>query len=144
MGKKYFSPSNFGFYIEDFKDTYKKFNNWPLDLVELTEQDFQEYSINSVPIGKQLSFSNGHLAWVNRLIPEILPHEAVQMELTWVESAINEAREGLEKVQDSDPEAVGTVADWRAYRKALRAWSEHENFPVKRYRPVPPVASKEK
>lgn len=45
----------------------------------------------------------------------------------------------LNKVQDSDAQAVGSVTQWRDYRKALRAWPEHEDFPDESKRPVSPL-----
>ena len=46
----------------------------------------------------------------------------------------------LNKVQDTDPQAKGTVSQWREYRKALRAWPENKDFPNKGKRPVSPDA----
>ena len=61
-------------------------------------------------------------------------------ERLWRDAELARADIELNKVQDSDPKAVGTVAGWREYRKALRAWPEHKDFPNKEKRPVPPDA----
>ena len=61
-------------------------------------------------------------------------------EKAWRDSELIRADIELYKVQDSDPKAVGTVAGWREYRKALRAWPEHKDFPNKEKRPVSPDA----
>ncbi len=61
-------------------------------------------------------------------------------ELAWIDAELNRSRDGLEKAQDSDPSAVGTESEWRAYRVALRAWPQSENFPVETHRPIAPDA----
>lgn len=59
-------------------------------------------------------------------------------ELIWRESQLKIADYELNKVQDSDPKAVGTVGEWRAYRKELRSWPESSQFPNKESRPASP------
>jgi len=44
----------------------------------------------------------------------------------------------LFKVQDADPKSACSVSDWRAYRKLLRGWPEHGDFPNKEFRPTAP------
>ena len=61
-------------------------------------------------------------------------------ERQWRDAELARADIELFKVQDSDPKAVGSVADWRQYRKELRAWPEHEGFPSKANRPKAPDA----
>jgi len=61
-------------------------------------------------------------------------------ERVWRDAELARADVELFKVQDSDPKAVGSVADWRQYRKELRAWPEHEGFPSKANRPKAPDA----
>lgn len=56
----------------------------------------------------------------------------------WRDIELVRADYELNKVQDSDPKSVGTVGDWRAYRKALRGLTEMEGFPVSHVRPVAP------
>lgn len=60
-------------------------------------------------------------------------------ERDWRDSELIRSDVELYKVQDSDPKAVGTVAGWREYRKALRSWPEHKDFPNKESRPVSPL-----
>lgn len=46
----------------------------------------------------------------------------------------------IAKVEDDDPDAIGTVEDWRNYRKALRLWVEGKpGFPFGT-RPISPRA----
>lgn len=59
-------------------------------------------------------------------------------ERAWRDAELVRADEELNKVQDADPKAKGTVGDWRNYRKNLRAYPESEGFPNKESRPVSP------
>lgn len=58
-------------------------------------------------------------------------------ERLWRNGELVRADEELNKVQDADPKAVGTVAQWREYRRALRNYPETDNF-VTCTRPVSP------
>ena len=61
-------------------------------------------------------------------------------ERLWRDAELTRADIELCKVQDSDPKAVGTVAGWREYRKALRSWPQSVDFPDTSKRPVAPDA----
>lgn len=69
--------------------------------------------------------------------PETSP---TYLERLWRNKEISRADVELNKVQDSDPKAKGTVAEWREYRKQLRAWPSTKGFPNKQYRPKAPDA----
>lgn len=86
------------------------------DLIQLTEDDIKKHQAD-----KSLDVQ----AYIERY---------------WRDSELIRSDIELYKVQDSDPKAVGTVAGWREYRKALRAWPEHKDFPNKEKRPVSPDA----
>lgn len=58
-------------------------------------------------------------------------------ERQWRNAELIRADEELNKVQDADPKAVGTVGQWREYRKNLRAYPESEGF-SSGVRPVSP------
>lgn len=60
------------------------------------------------------------------------------VEMSWLDVELIRAGNELDKVQDSDPKSVGSVSDWRSYRKALRSWPEHKDFPSKDFRPISP------
>jgi len=68
------------------------------------------------------------------------PEQFYMVELSWVQSELARARDELDKVQDGDTKADGSVLDWRSYRKNLRAWGEHKDFPQKEFRPKAPDA----
>jgi len=61
----------------------------------------------------------------------------------WVETEQARITEELNKVQDSDPKATGTVSEWRTYRKSLRAWYEQPSFPDEQTKPIAPDSYKE-
>lgn len=65
---------------------------------------------------------------------------AESQERSWRDVELIRADIELNKVQDSDPKSKGSVSAWREYRKALRAWPEHQDFPDKSKRPVAPDA----
>lgn len=56
----------------------------------------------------------------------------------WRNLELKRADIELNKVQDSDPKAKGTVSAWREYRKALRDLPEHSLFPDTQARPTAP------
>lgn len=68
----------------------------------------------------------------------VVPADLENIERCWRDEQLLKADLELYKVQDADPKAVGTVAEWREYRKLLRAWPENSNFPNKSYRPLMP------
>ena len=88
----------------------------PKDLTPLSDSDIEKHQ--SITFETNLSYT----------------------ERAWRDSELIRSDIELYKVQDSDPKAVGIVAGWREYRKALRAWPEHKDFPNKEKRPVSPDA----
>ena len=50
-------------------------------------------------------------------------------EQAWAHSELARSDIELAKVQDSDPRAIGTVGNWRTYRKALRDMNTLDGFP---------------
>lgn len=70
-------------------------------------------------------------AYVESLAPGI--------ERAWRDSELSRADKELLKAEDG--EGVGEPSDWRAYRKALRAYPDTEGFPLKpENRPTAPDA----
>lgn len=55
----------------------------------------------------------------------------------WRNSELQRADIVLLKIQDGMPN-LGTVADWRKYRVALRTWPDVEGFPSAESRPTAP------
>lgn len=59
-------------------------------------------------------------------------------EKSWRDLELSRADIELNKVQDGV--GIGTVAQWRSYRTALRDWPKHDRFPQEDFRPVAPDA----
>ena len=125
----FYSATTNGFYLKDPK-------NLP-DVVEVSDNVYKELFIGQ---GQGKVISPDSAGYPVLKYPQQDLEDAELMEALWVKSEIDRAREELEKVQDSDPKAIGSVSDWRVYRKALRQWSENGNFPNKEFRPKAPDA----
>lgn len=80
-----------------------------------------------------MTYDNGGFYWVQES-QEILESR----EKAWRDAELVRADEELNKVQDSDPKAKGTVSEWREYRKLLRGLPEATGFPNKESRPTSP------
>lgn len=134
--KFFYSKTTNTFYPEEFKDIYQKNLSWPKDAVEVEYSIFKEYGETTAPTGKiRKPDSDGMPVWTDL---EISLEHLYLAEESWVKSELDRAAEELNKVQDSDPKAIGTVADWRAYRRALRAWPDSEDYPETSKRPISP------
>ena len=128
MTKFYYDPESKGFYQTDFHKII------PKTAVEITDK-FRWELINGQSTGKEISFEQGVISLEDK---EFKLTEIFSLERDWRDAQLTYADIELNKVQDSDPKAIGSVSDWRAYRKALRAWPEHKDFPNKDKRPVSP------
>lgn len=127
--KYYFRPKSLDFYLSGFHTTI------PEDVVEVTTKDFLTYGVGIAPVGMTRHWDGEKITWKQEVHPE---SELYKKERDWRNSELLRSDIELNKVQDSDPKAVGTVSDWRAYRKALRAWPEHSGFPNTDLRPTSP------
>lgn len=125
--KVFYSPSSNGFYHEGLQ------KDFPLDKIELTQERYN-YLMGGISLGQIIVVKEGVLTLAERPPLDSSP----QLEHLWIDSEMHRIREEIEKVQDTDPGAVGTVSAWRTYRKALRVWCEDINFPNKAFRPTSP------
>ncbi len=132
-----FSPTTLSFYPKDLIKSYRDSNSLPEDVFVVDDYVFSTYGLSTPPVNKTRGFVDGNICWVD---VEISKEQLSVIECAWVENELIRARDQLEKVQDADPRAVGTVSQWREYRKALRAWPEHPDFPNKDKRPTAPDA----
>lgn len=133
--KYYYSPKQDAIYPGEYKEHYKRVNSWPADATEISVAIFEEFSLSTPPEGYKRGWDGVCLVW--RPVyksPLDLPKE----ERVWRNAELIRADIVLNKVQDSDPKAVGSVSDWRNYRKSLRAWPEHQDFPKTEFRPKAP------
>lgn len=132
----YFSAKNNVFYPEELKKLYG--NSWPDDLIEVSLDEWEEYGQTFAPQGKTRGSLDGRPFWVD--IPAVSSHTYENLERVWRNSELERSDIQLNKVQDSDPKAKGSVSDWRNYRKALRELPNHKDFPNKSARPSAPDA----
>lgn len=131
-----YSPSTNSFYDPELKDRYEASDSLPSDVKEVEDQVFLDYGLSTPPTGKvRKSDVEGNPIWADAPPPS--KEKLIQLEKNWISEELARATEELEKVQDADPKAVGTVADWRTYRKALRAYLESDPLSAD-VRPVSP------
>lgn len=102
----------------------------------------EKYEIGEEKEGKKYNGIGEIPEWLSKTLPPPSPEEIleqqIQEERVWRNAELSRADIELNKVQDSDPNAVGIVGDWRTYRKELRAWPESPDFPDSTKRPVAP------
>jgi len=127
----YISKSTSAFYIEDINSFI------PEDAVKISFTLYKEL-LNGCLSGKSVFWDEGNNPYL--VSSTLTIDQLVCLEKDWVTNQLSYATEELNKVQDSDPNAKGSVADWRSYRKSLRAWHTHLDFPNKEFRPVAPGA----
>ncbi|MBJ9237124.1 hypothetical protein GHV37_21035 [Citrobacter koseri] len=61
--KYYFSAATLGFYTNVLKDKYDAAGSWPVDAVEITEEEWEEFTVPPDD-GRVLGVDeNGHPAW---------------------------------------------------------------------------------
>lgn len=131
----YYSNKNSGFYDSEIHG-----KNIPADCIEIDEKLYLDLFQGQASGKSIVGDEHGRPCLVPRIVSTVTSGQLVAFEGVWTAAEIDRVRYELEKVQDSDPGAIGTVAAWRDYRKALRAWNEHENFPNNEYRPTAPDA----
>ncbi len=130
--KIYFNKTNIALYVDDIHKTI------PSGSVEITQEQYKAL-LDGQSQGKQIgSDENGNPILVAP--PAITQTQLIYKERVWRDGELMRSDIELNKVQDADSKAVGSVSDWRSYRKALRALPEHPLFPAIEARPVAPDA----
>lgn len=130
-----FSKTTLSFYPTELLELYKDAGTLPSDLVEVNEDTY-----NTIRTG----LSVGKVVTVNHKgVPSVVDYkpnktDLIAIEKSWRDSELFRADVELNKVQDGDNGTVGTVTEWRKYRKELRAWPENPSFPSKVARPIAP------
>src|SRR5690554_636524 len=117
----FYSKQTGGFYDPEIHG-----NNIPEDAVEISKE-LHSSLLQGQASGKVIvSDESGYPVLSD---PVITQEDLEVFERIWRDAELNRSDIELNKVQDSDPKAKGSVSDWRTYRKELRAWPESENFP---------------
>lgn len=125
----YYSASAQGFFTSEVNG-----ENIPSDCVEITEE-YKAYLLSSESSAKKIApDESGYPVIVDVTLSD---SDKASVEKAWRDSELGQADMELNKVQDADPKAVGTVAQWREYRRALRNYPESEGF-SSGIRPVSP------
>ena len=129
----YYSKITNSFYPADFKKNYALAASWPGDATLVGYEDFKVFSGSPPEHMDRGSDEEGKPCWVKKATP--IDSESRSIEVSWVSQEMLRVREEIEKLQDSDPKAIGTISLWRSYRKSLRVWEDHQDFPNKEFRP---------
>lgn len=129
-----YSPTKDSFYPAEYKEDYKKNNNWPSDLVQVSNADFKTFSLGKPPLGSKRAYINGSLLWVEK---QITSEQMLIMETAWCQTEIARADDYINRIQDGEA-GIGTVTEWRNYRKKLRTWASSNDVLDKSKRPIAP------
>lgn len=133
----YYSETTKGFYVEELRDLYEQAGTWPADARILTVEQYNK--LHEELTGKH------QVAFDKKGKPRVVPIPAADIkvldsyaERSWRNDELSRADNMIKIVEDG--EGVGTVEDWREYRKSLRKWPEHKSFPNMKFRPTAPDA----
>lgn len=91
--------------------------------------------IDGQALGKEIAEVGGEIILVERKVSRSTEEFN---ERAWRNLELFKSDMELNKLQDGDAKAFGTVTLWRAYRKLLRNWPQDRNFPSAEFRPQPP------
>lgn len=102
--------------------------------------------VNSVPScptvivagGKTIKFDKKGVPKIIDLPAKELKEVNTHNERAWRNAELDRADTQLKIAEDGD--GVGTVEEWREYRKSLRKWPEDKKFPDSSFRPKAPDA----
>lgn len=130
MVKIYYDPKSSGIYQTNI---HKRI---PQGSVEISEE-MRWKIVNASSDGLLITVLNDEITFSES---ETVPNTLVNDERFWRDSELFRSDIELYKVQDSDAKGVGSVSDWRVYRKLLRMWPENANFPTIEFRPKAPDA----
>lgn len=118
----YFSLSEIGFFTSEIEAICKKAGAWPTDLVEITDEQYSEFS-GTPPEGKKLGTSNGAPAWID--VPAPTEDELVsintgeQLRLRIIaDSEISWRQDAVDMAIATDEE-ITSLSEWKKYRVLL-------------------------
>lgn len=126
--KMLYSFSTKGFYDKTLHKTI------PEDAIEISDSTYT-HLLTGKNSGKAVTLEDGVLILTD---VDVTTSASIVSERHWRDSELDRADVELYKVQDSDSKSIGSVSDWRTYRKALRSWPEQKDFPNIEFRPKAP------
>lgn len=123
--KSVYSPSEHVIYNSAFYDDYRRAGTWPIDGIEVSEEDAVTFNGRNEPTGKMLDFQNGALCWVDRPVPTLTKEQLITLaeqkklslrtaadaEITWRQDAVDAAI--------ATDEETAALAEWKKYRVLL-------------------------
>lgn len=126
----FYSASTMGFYFESVHG-----ENIPKDALQIDAVLYKSLQ-DAQSIGQTITSDTKGIPYASH--PQVTIEDQKNSECMRITRELDRIRDELEKVQDSDSKAIGTVSQWRDYRKALRSWPEHLEFPKPEFRPKAP------
>jgi hypothetical protein len=130
----FFSPSTKNFYPKELITEYKDSNSLPDDIIESSQEEYNVYT-GLPPSNKTLGAVGNKPTWLPLNPSEVA---LAELERLWRNNELKRADICLYMAQDSDHNSVGSVSEWREYRKKLRAWPADSLFPDQLSRPIAP------
>lgn len=134
--KHFYSEEKRGFYAEELREVFEEAGSWPADAKPLTEDQYKEFYEIIAAGGKTIKFDKKGVPKIIDLPAKELKDVSIQVERAWRNVELDRADTQLKIAEDGD--GVGTVEEWREYRKSLRKWPEHKSFPNTKFRPQAP------
>lgn len=139
---RYYSAASCSFVLESWREAYNTAGTWPVDAVEVTDEQWNTYGAGQIPEGRQRGAdAQGLPAWIEivRTIEEQQASERVwrDRQLLASDPLVTRHRDELEAER---PTSLRTAQykQLQAYRLDLRDWPESEAFPDATRRPVEP------
>lgn len=116
------------FYRVADKADYEKAGTWPDNFVEVTEEEFAEFT-GTAPAGKILGSVDGHPAWVDitktpeeQAAENLATAQNEYVQATKVITSLNEQIEDADYDGTTEAAVKAELAAWTNYRKELRAY----------------------
>ncbi|MDG9880359.1 tail fiber assembly protein [Enterobacter roggenkampii] len=97
--KSVYSPSEHVIYNAAFYEDYKRAGTWPVDGIEVSDEDANTFNGSNEPTGKMLDYQNGKLCWVDRPVPEMTKEQLIAIAEGKRESLIDQAMQSISVIQ---------------------------------------------
>ncbi|KGT95249.1 hypothetical protein NG99_04305 [Erwinia typographi] len=120
--KFYFSPSNLAFYQDAFRSYYDAAGSWPADVVEISEDVFNQFTC-ATPDGKVLTCVSGQPLWEDAPAPSqeerVATAEQRRAELRLIaDKAVEPLQDAVDLNMATDAE-IASLNAWKQYRVYL-------------------------
>lgn len=119
--KSVYSPSEHVIYNSAFYDDYQRAGTWPIDGIEVSEEDAITFNGRNEPTGKMLDYQNGTLCWVDRPVPLLTKEQLITLAEQKKLSLRTAADAEISWRQDAVDAGIATEAE----ATALTAWKKY-------------------